>query len=343
MTRANPVEEPIGELIRRLRRERGLTQKSLADKAKCSRSLIQQIESGTRVPQLSLRESLSAALGVALPTGSRATPSGGHADSGTDALRMRFNVLLGQDPVAAEHALRIAERLIGAKSADADLEPLRAIAVRQLRHAEDVLAQVPARSVTVLEWNTVADWRMLIEQATRSVCSIHVAGFAVLGGEIGEEYHASIYRLASRTGPAKLDIRRIYVLDTISELWPYDEKLWRLARAGVENLLVRRDDVPGAAGLMLVDDRFAILGEYDHARETRLATRFSAMAHEIRFLRGRFEKLYALGSQRRAIPVNKLLTRPPLEHHTRIDEPECREKFRAALTEAWNLLPHSGS
>lgn len=60
MTRANSIDEPIGAMIRRLRKERGLTQKALADKAKCSRSQIQQIESGTRVPQLSLRETLSA-------------------------------------------------------------------------------------------------------------------------------------------------------------------------------------------------------------------------------------------------------------------------------------------
>lgn len=341
MTPVNPVGEPIGAMIRRLRKERGLTQKTLAEKAKCSRSQIQQIESGTRVPQLSLRERLSSALGVALPATGRVTLPPGTADTGADALRMRFNVLLGRDPAVAERALQVAQTLIDAQAAGPELEPLRTIAVRQLDRAEDVLAQLPSHSVRVQEWNTVTDWCTVLGQVTASVRMTHVAGLAALGGEAGDEYHATLADLAARTGPAHLDIRRIYVLDSVTELWPYDERLWRLTRAGIQNLVVQRAHAPNAHGMLLVDNRFVVLGEYDNFRETRLSTRFSALPHDVDYHAERFERLHDLRRRGRAIAVNELLSAPPLSRFARLDEGDCREQFRAALAHAWNEISNN--
>ncbi|AYF74256.1 XRE family transcriptional regulator [Nocardia yunnanensis] len=340
MTRTNPVGEPIGELVRRLRKERGLTQQSLADRAKCSRSQIQQIEAGTRVPQRPLRESLSAVLGVALPA---IGPSAAalEADSGIDSLRMQFNVLLGKDPAAAAHALRITQQLVDAAGAAADTASLRTIALRQLARAESVLAQVPSRMVHIPEWNTVTDWCTILEQATRSVRTVHAAGLAVIGGEVGDEYHSALMRLAARTGAARLSMRRIQVIDSIADLWPYDDRLWRLTRAGITNLVVKRIHAPNAQGMLLVDERFSVSGVYDNFREGRLATRISALRPDVDFFSDRFAKLEALSRQGKAIRVNDLIATEPLSRFAQLDEGECRALFHAALERAWDALPSS--
>ncbi|WP_433564968.1 helix-turn-helix domain-containing protein [Nocardia sp. CA-151230] len=339
MTRANPIGEPIGDMIRRLRKERGLTQKTLADKAKCSRSLIQQIEQGTRVPQLSLRERLSAVLGVALPAAGRMGSVAGTADHVPDTLRMRFNVLLGQDPAVAEHALRIAQRLVEAAAAGPEVTALQAIARRQLERAENILAQVPSRIARVPEWNTVTDWCTVLEQAIRSVRMVHVAGFAAIGGEAGDEYHTAMLRLAARTGAATLDMRRIYVIDSIADLWPYDDRLWRLARAGITNLVVKREHAPNAQGLLVVDEKFTVSGEYDNFREGRLATRFSALQPDIDFQLDRFDRLEALHRRGRAIGINALIATPPLSQFAHLDTGDCRTLFRSAIENAWDDIP----
>ncbi|WP_040813245.1 helix-turn-helix domain-containing protein [Nocardia concava] len=339
MTRMHPVGEPIGDLIRRLRKERGLTQKSLADRVSCSRSQIQQIESGARIPQRPLRESLSAVLGVALPATGRTVSTAETADARADNLRMAFNVLLGQDPHAAEHALRITRRLVAASAAGPDLAPLQTIALRQLDRAENLLAQVPSRIARVPEWNTVTDWCTVLEQATRSVRMVHVAGFAAIGGEAGEEYHAAMMRLAARTGAAKLDMRRIYVIDAIADLWPYVDRLWGLTRAGITNLVVNRAHAPNAQGLLVVDERLAVSGEYDNFREGRLATRISALEPDIEFQLDRFDKLAALRRRRKAIRVNELIAAEPLSQFAHLDASNCRQLFRDALEQAWEELP----
>ncbi|BEK93610.1 helix-turn-helix transcriptional regulator [Nocardia seriolae] len=339
MTRYDPVGEPIGDLIRRLRKERSLTQKSLADKVKCSRSQIQQIESGARIPQRPLRESLSAVLGVPLPASGRTVAPAEAADTRADNLRMGFNVLLGRDPVAAEHALRIAQGLVAAGAAGPEVASLRAIAMRQLERAENVLAQVPSRVARVPEWNTVADWCTVIEQATRSVRMVHAAGFAAIGGEVGDEYHATMLRLAARTGSATVDIHRIYVIDSVSDLWPYDDRLWQMTRAGIGNLVVKRSHAPNAQGVLVVEERFAISGDYDTLREGRLASRFSTLQPDIDFQVNRFEKLEALRRRGKAIRINDLIANPPLSQFTSLDVGECRGLFHAALEQAWDELP----
>ncbi|MFE6858306.1 helix-turn-helix transcriptional regulator [Nocardia sp. NPDC057668] len=336
MARAGSMGEPIGELIRRLRKERGLTQQTLADRVQCSRSLIQQIESGARIPQLSLRERLSLVLGESLPATGRVTHPPDAADAGLDALRMRFNVLLGRDPAAATRALDIAQSLIEAEQAP---EPLHAIAVRQLRRAEEALAQVPSSSATIWEWNTVRDWLTILAQATRSVRAVHVAALGSIGGEAGDDYHAAMVEIASRSGAARVDMRRIYILDAIEELWPYEDKLWRLTRAGVENLVVKGEHARGVTGMLIVDDRFLALGEYDHRREGRVATRLSALRHDVTFGIRRFEKLYDLKRSGAAISVGRLLGAAPFTRFARLGEEDSRELFRAALTESWVAIP----
>ncbi|MGX1806051.1 helix-turn-helix domain-containing protein [Nocardia sp. NPDC055321] len=336
MARAGSVGEPIGELIRRLRRERGLTQQTLADRVQCSRSLIQQIESGARIPQLSLRERLSLVLGVSLPATGRVSHPPDAVDAGLDALRMRFNVLLGRDPAAATRALDIAQSLIEAEQAPA---PLHAIAVRQLHRAEEALAQVPSSSATIWEWNTASDWLTILQQATRSVHAVHVAGLRSIGGEVGDAYHAAMVEIASRSGAARVDLRRIYVLDAIEELWPYEDMLWRLTRAGVENLIIKGEHARGATGMLIVDDRYLALGEYDHRREGRVATRFSALRHDVTFGSRRFDKLYDLKRSGAALSVDRVIGAAPFTRFERLGDANCRELFRAALTESWAAIP----
>lgn len=54
----------IGEKIRRLRKERGLTQSDLADRSGISFRAIQNLESGNRTPRADTIEMISQALGV---------------------------------------------------------------------------------------------------------------------------------------------------------------------------------------------------------------------------------------------------------------------------------------
>jgi transcriptional regulator with XRE-family HTH domain len=54
----------LGERIRALRRERGLQQRQLAEKAQLTPSLVSQIESGRLTPSLNTLGKLAAALGV---------------------------------------------------------------------------------------------------------------------------------------------------------------------------------------------------------------------------------------------------------------------------------------
>ncbi|GAB2563674.1 hypothetical protein GCM10027167_83490 [Nocardia heshunensis] len=252
---------------------------------------------------------------------------------------MQFNVLLGKDPAMAEHALRITRRLLEAASVDADTASLRAIALRQLTRAETVLAQVPSRMVRVPEWNTITDWCTILEQATSSVLMVHAVGFAAIGGEVGDEYHNILLRLAARTGSARIDMRRIHVIDAIADVWPYEDRLWRLTRSGMTNLVVKRDHAPNAQGLLVVDGRFTVSGEYDNFREGRVATRVSALQPDIDFHLDRFTKLDALAQRGRAIQVNELIAAPPLARFAHLDDGDCRRLFREALERAWNEIP----
>ncbi|MFI6870071.1 multiprotein-bridging factor 1 family protein [Nocardia sp. NPDC050406] len=333
MTRSD--SERIGDVVRRLRIERGYTQASLATKADCSRSLIQQIENGTRIPPLPLRERLSLALGEELP---------GEADSGEAVgsayydLRMRFNVLLGKDPQLVERALGIAQRLIDSSGACDDIEPLRLIADRQLERAEEILAQIPSRSATVWEWNTVLDWLTILGQATDSVRAIHTADLGTIGGDVGDDYHQAILRLAD----AGRDVRRMYVLDGIGDVVPYEDKLWRQARAGVVSILVKREHARNAQSMLVVDERYVAVGEYDYSRQARVATRFSALKHDVEFAVRRFEKLYDLTRDGSAIVVNDIVAGEDLARYERLTDDGCREVFRAALERHWHELPAPG-
>ncbi|WP_306360456.1 helix-turn-helix transcriptional regulator [Nocardia sp. CC227C] len=329
--------ERIGELVRRLRIERGYTQASLAAKADCSRSLIQQIENGTRIPPLPLRERLSLALGEELPMSGPAEP-GEAAGSEYYELRMRFNVLLGKDPQLVERALVIAQRLIDAAGARDDIEPLRLIADRQLERAEEILAQIPSRSATVWEWNTVLDWLTILGQATHSVRAIHTADLGTIGGDVGDDYHQAILRLAD----SGRDVRRMYVLDGIDDVVPYEDKLWRQARAGVVSILVKREHARNAQSMLVVDERYVAVGEYDYSRQARVATRFSALKHDVEFAVKRFEKLYDLARDGSAITVNGIVAAPELARYERLTDDGCRELFREALERQWRELSAPG-
>ncbi|MCM6778088.1 helix-turn-helix domain-containing protein [Nocardia sp. CDC159] len=333
--------EPIGNLVRRLRTERGYTQAALAKKADCSRSLIQQIENGTRVPPLALRERLSSALGEELPMAAvpdaTAEPTGGHYD-----LRMRFNILLGKDPEVVERVLSIAQSVIDARVAPEDIEPLRLIAARQLDRAEEILAQIPSRSATVWEWNTINDWLTILEQAERSIRAIHTADLGTIGGDVGDDYHSAIVRLADNVHEPKVQVRRMYVLDRIEDVWPYDDKLWRQVRSGVESVLVKREHARNAQSMLVVDDRYVCIGEYDYSRQARVATRFSALKHDVAFAVRRFEKLYELRRMGSAIVVDDIVSTPPLAEFERLTQGNCRALFREALAHAWDGVPAPG-
>ncbi|MFF0492691.1 helix-turn-helix transcriptional regulator [Nocardia sp. NPDC004068] len=327
--------------MRRLRIERGYTQAALAKKADCSRSLIQQIENGTRVPPLPLRERLSSALGEELPmatvTDAAADAAGAHYD-----LRMRFNILLGKDPEVVERVLSIAQSVIDTQTSAKDIEPLRLIAARQLDRAEEILAQIPSRSATVWEWNTVADWLTILEQAERSVLAIHTADLGTIGGDVGDDYHAAIVRLADTVHEPRIRVRRMYVLDSIEDVWPYDEKLWWQVRSGVESVLVKREHARNAQSMLVVDDRYVCIGEYDYSRQARVATRFSALKHDVAFAIRRFEKLYELRLMGSAIAVDEIVAAPELARFDRLTQGDCRELFRAALARAWARVPAPG-
>ncbi|WP_225725300.1 MULTISPECIES: helix-turn-helix transcriptional regulator [unclassified Nocardia] len=338
MAGSSAGREEVGELVRRLRTERGLTQAALARKADCSRSLIQQIENGTRIPPLPLRERLSLALGAELPALDDSNSSGG--TGGYHDLRMRFNVLLGKDPELVDRALGIAQSLIDATSVKEEIEPLRMIAARQLERAEEIITQIPSRSATVWEWNTVSDWLIILEQARRSVRAIHTADLGTIGGDVGDDYHEAILRLADKSHPPKIDVRRMYVLDTIDDVWPYDERLWRQTRSGVESVLVKREHARNAQSMLVVDEQYVAVGEYDYSRQARVATRFSALKHDVAFAVRRFEKLYALKLAGSAIVVNDVVADPELAGYERLAD--CRDRFRAALERRWLEMPAPG-
>ncbi|RJO75855.1 XRE family transcriptional regulator [Nocardia panacis] len=337
MAGSGAADERVGELIRKLRTERGITQAALAAKASCSRSLIQQIENGTRVPPLPLRERLSLALAAELPAPDDAAPIDSHYE-----LRMRFNVLLGKDPELVQRALGLAQSLIDASGAREEIAPLRMIADRQLERAEEILAQIPSRSATVWEWNTVSDWLTILEQATASVRAIHTADLGTIGGDVGDDYHGAILRLADKAHPPRIDVRRMYVLDAIEDVWPYAEKLWKQTRSGVESVLVKREHARNAQSMLVVDDRYVAVGEYDYSRQARVATRFSALKHDVAFAVRRFERLYDLKIAGCAIAVNDVVAQPDLTEFERLADGDCRALFQASLERGWHEMPAPG-
>ncbi|GAB4583664.1 multiprotein-bridging factor 1 family protein [Nocardia sp. NPDC127526] len=328
MSRSASDGEQVGKLVRRLREERRLTQQALADQTGCSRSLIQQIENGTRVPPLALRERLSSVLGERLPTAGTETD----ADLAGSELRMRFSILLGKDPAAVERVLTIAESIVNANAARAEVAPLRFIAERQLERAEEVLTQIPSGSATVWEWNTINDWLAVLGRAQQAICAIHTADLGTISGDVGDEYHAEILRLAG----AGVWVRRLYVLDDIADVESYEDKLWQQVRAGVETVLVNRRFASNAQSMLIVDENYVATGEYDYARRERVATRFSALKHDIQFAQTRFNKLYDLRSVGMALVVNDIAALPQLAAFQRLGQDDCRNLFRTALRQAWN-------
>ncbi|WP_067705124.1 helix-turn-helix transcriptional regulator [Nocardia jejuensis] len=319
--------EQVGRAVRRLRKERDLTQTQLALQVGCSRSLVQQIENGTRVPTLAVRERLSAVLGERLPS----TVPESEADVATSELRIRFNSLMSRDAVVAERVLAIAESLLEAAGAREVVEPLRSIADRQLERAEEVLTQIPSGSVLVREWNTINDWITVLRRAERSICAIHTAGLGTIGGDIGDEYHSEILNLAR----AGISVRRLYVLDEIEDADFYQDKLWQQARAGIETILVNRRRAVNAVSMLVVDESYVATGEYDIVRQERDATRFSALKHDVQFALHRFDKLYELRTAGMALVINDLTDRPDLARFERLGQGESRAVFRNALQRAW--------
>ncbi|MBL1078216.1 helix-turn-helix transcriptional regulator [Nocardia sp. 2] len=324
MSRSASDGEPVGERVRRLRKDRDLTQQQLADLVAVSRSLVQQIENGKRIPPLALRERLSAALGEQLLTGQEA------GDVGSD-LRMRFNILLGKDPQTVERVLDIAQSLVDAASARDTVEPLREIAERQLERAEEVLTQIPSGSAQVWEWNTIHDWLTVLGRARDSVCAIHTADLGTISGDVGDDYHERILQLA---GDA-VEVRRLYVIDKIDDVFPYEDKLWQQARTGVETVLVPRELAPNAQSMLVVDESYVATGEYAYSRRERIVTRFSSLKHDIQFAIRRFEQLYKLRSAGMAIAVNDVIADASLTRYHSLAQDDCRNGFRAALRQAW--------
>jgi len=211
-----------------------------------------------------------------------------------------------------------------------------------LERAEEILAQIPSRSATVWEWNTVSDWLMILEQAKQSVRAIHTADLGTIGGDVGDDYHAAILRLADNTHPPRIDVRRMYVLDTIDDVSPYEDKLWKQARSGVESVLVKREHARNAQSMLIVDEKYVAVGEYDYSRQARVATRFSALKHDVAFAVRRFERLYELKVAGSGIVVNDIVASPALAGFDRLTEGECRSLFRAALEQSWREMTAPG-
>ncbi|WP_067828168.1 helix-turn-helix transcriptional regulator [Nocardia inohanensis] len=327
MSRSTSEGEPVGTLVRRLRKERDLTQAQLATRVGCSRSLVQQIENNTRIPPLALRERLSSVLGERLPTGVEESDG----DIATSELRMRFNILLGKDPDVVSRVLAVAQSLVDAAGARGEVEPLRSIAERQLERAEEVLTQIPSGSATVWEWNTINDWLTVLGRAETAICAIHTADLGTIGGDVGDEYHQEILRLAG----AGVSVRRLYVVDAIDDVVPYEDKLWQQVRAGVETVLINRAFASNAQSMLIVDESYVATGEYDMGRRERVATRFSALKHDVQFSQRRFNKLYELRSAGMALVVNDVAARPELARYQRLAQDDCRALFRAGLRRAW--------
>ncbi|MGX1805993.1 helix-turn-helix domain-containing protein [Nocardia sp. NPDC055321] len=318
-------EEQIGQVIRRLRKERGLTQADLAAGVGRSRSLIQQIENGTRIPPQDVREHLSSLLGEAL-----SAPGAQDTDRASNELRMQFNVLLGKDPVAVARAMAIAQNLIDAAAIPEPYVPLREIAERQLEQAEEVLQQVPSGNAQVREWNTVHDWLTVLRRARTSVRAIQTADLGTITGDVGDEYLQEIVRLAQ----AGVSVRRLYVVDAIEDVFAYGIGLWRQARAGVDASLVDRRFAPNAPSMLVVDDGYVVRGDYDFSRRERSATRFSALKHDIQFAIRGFDKLAGFRASGKLVDINDIVRLPELAGYQQLDE-KGQGLFRAALRRAW--------
>ncbi|MFF2557594.1 helix-turn-helix transcriptional regulator [Nocardia sp. NPDC058058] len=327
MSRSAADGEQVGELVRRLRKERDLTQLHLAEQVGCSRSLIQQIENGTRIPPLALRERLSSVLGERMPVVGTETP----ADLVSSDLRMQFNILLGKDPESVARVLAIAQSLIDVGAARSEVTPLGFIAKRQLERAEELLTQIPSGSATVWEWNTINDWLTVLGRASQAICAIHTADLGAIGGDLGDEYHLEIMRIAR----AGVSVRRLYVIDAIADVVPYEDKIWQQVRAGVETVLVDRVHASNAQSMLIVDQSYVTTGEYDYARRERVATRFSALKHDVQFAQSRFDKLYELRSAGMALVVNEIMAQPTLARFPRLGPEDSRALFRTALADSW--------
>ncbi|MGV9665591.1 helix-turn-helix transcriptional regulator [Nocardia niigatensis] len=320
--------ERIGAVIKRLRRQRNLTQEALAERVGCSRSLIQQIENGKRTPPRPQREKLSAVLGERLPGLGDETP----AEAASSDLRIRFDILLDRRPEIAARVLSLAQSLAALDDTSEELVPLREIAERQLARAEEVLIQIPSGSVVVREWNTVNDWLSVLVRARERICAIHTADLGAIGGDVGDEYHRAILARA-RSG---VSVQRVYVLDDVSGVIPYEDKLWQQVKAKVETTLVKRDFAPNAQGMLIVDDSYVLAGDYDFRRRERDSSRFSSLWHDVQTAHRKFTHLRELRSDGMALGVNDLVERTGLARFQRLDEEDCRDRFRAALRQAWN-------
>ncbi|AYF74258.1 XRE family transcriptional regulator [Nocardia yunnanensis] len=327
MSRSASDGEPIGVVVKRLRRQRNLTQETLAQRVGCSRSLIQQIENGTRVPPRAQREKLSAVLGERLPGAGDETD----AEAALSDMRIRFDILLNQNSAIATRALSIAQSLAALDDTDDILAPLRDIADRQLDRAEEVLTQIPSGSVVVREWNTIIDWLTVLVRAEQRICAIHTAELGAIGGDVGDEYHREILAKA-RSG---VSVQRVYVLDDVLNIEPYEDRLWHQVKAGVETILVNRDFAPNAQGILIVDDNYVLAGDYDFRRKERDSSRFSTLRHDVQAAYRKFNHLRELKNYGRALVVNDLVQATGLVRFARLDD-DCRPRFRAALRRAWN-------
>ncbi|MEC3920546.1 helix-turn-helix domain-containing protein [Nocardia sp. CDC160] len=328
MSRSASDGEHIGAMVKQLRRQRNLTQQELARRVGCSRSLIQQIENGTRTPPLAQREKLSAALGESLPGRGDETD----AESVSSDLRIRFDILLGQHPDIAGRVLTLAQSLAALETTSDELVPLREIAERQLDRAEEVLTQIPSGSVVVREWNTVIDWLTVLVRARHQICAIHTAELGAIGGDVGDEYHRAILEKA-RSG---VSVQRVYVLDDVENVTPYEDKLWQQVRAKVETILVNREFAPNAQGMLIVDDVYVLAGDYDFRRRERDSSRFSTLRHDVQAAHRKFNHLRELRSYGMALVVNDLVESTGLARFERLDQGDCRTRFRKALRRAWN-------
>ncbi|MET8427473.1 helix-turn-helix domain-containing protein [Nocardia sp. NPDC004860] len=320
--------EQIGAAVKRLRRQRNLTQEALADRVGCSRSLIQQIENGRRVPPRPQREKLSAALGERLPGLDDET----EAERVISDLRIRFEILSTEKPDLAARVLALAQSLSNLDDMGEQLVPLREIAERQLVRAEEVLVQIPSGSVVVPEWNTVLDWLTVLDRAQQRICAIHTAELGAIGGDVGVEYHRAILAKAR----AGVSVQRVYVLDDVVNVTPYEDKLWQQVKANVETTLVNREFAPNAQGMLIVDDSYVLAGDYDFRRRERDSSRFSSLWHDVQTAHRKFKHLRDLRADGMALVVNDLVERTGLIRFEHLDQEDCRDRFRAALRQAWN-------
>ncbi|MTE15975.1 helix-turn-helix transcriptional regulator [Nocardia aurantiaca] len=327
MSRSASDGEPIGAVVKRLRRQRNLTQEALAERVGCSRSLIQQIENGKRIPPRLQREKLSAVLGERLPGLGEETD----AEAAISDLRIRFDILLSRKPDLADRVLTLAQSLAALDDTGEELVPLREIAERQLARAEEVLIQIPSGSVVVREWNTVIDWLTVLDRARERICAIHSAELGAIGGDVGDEYHRAILAKAQ----SGVSVQRVYVLDDVVDVTLYEDKLWQQVKAKVETILVNREFAPNAQGMLIVDDSYVLAGDYDFRRRERDSSRFSSLWQDVQAAHRKFNHLRDLRSFGKALVVNDLVERTGLARFERLDQEDCRGRFQEALRRAW--------